>query len=154
MFALNPHSRLLSVAILAFSLAACAADPDPSTNDEPASPAGSSALTVLPAGAFSEANASIGGLGLGFGAVANTASVGTTGTVGTGIGGFTTNFGTGPMGGTTSFNSGPMGFNTGPITTSFNSGPMTMTTGGTTTMSSGSNGAPVVTTTCTGFGCP
>lgn len=151
MFCLS--TRLISVAIVAFGLVGCAADPDVSS-DEDSTGNVSSTLPLVPLGAFSEANASFAGLGIG-GATA-VGTVGATSAGGTTVGVGGTTFGTGPTGFNTGFSTGPIttGFNTGPITTGFNSGPITMSTGGTTSISSGSNGVPVISTTCTGFGCP
>lgn len=154
MFCLSIRERLISVAIVAFGLVGCAADADEprsSTDDEGSAAEVSSPLPLFPLTAFSEQNASFAGLGVGATAVGTVGASSTGGTT-VGVGGFNNSFGTGPM--TTGFNSGPMttGFNSGPITTGFNSGPIT--TGGTTSISSSSGAAPVINSTCTGFGCP
>jgi hypothetical protein len=151
MFTLSSSGRLVCVAIIACSVAACAAEPESTEVGEAQVSSGSSELLVVPLGAFSVNNAMFGTLGLG--GVATTATTGAVGTVTTGgtVSGGPMGFSTG-----TGFNTGPVGFstgfNTGPITTSFNSGPIT--TGGTTTMTSGTGTAPVITNTCVGLGCP
>ena len=94
---------------------------------------------------FVGATGAVGGtaIGGGGGAIVNGGGINSTGgTIGT-------NIGTGPIG----FSTGG-GFSTGPITNSYNSGPIGFSSGGGTSISSNGTGMPVITTNCTGFGCP